>query len=145
MRYLTVSSRSHAEMIDITSRVEELIPENFSGVCHLFCIHTTAGLTVNENADPDVRHDILYALERCVPWRDSAYQHIEENSAAHVKASMMGFDLTLPIEGGRLALGTWQGIYLCEFDGPRPRRIAVSFIASLDEDECCMLEQDRDD
>lgn len=95
------------------------------GMCHVYCPHTTAGLTINENADPDVRHDMLLALEKVVPSDDASYRHAEGNSAAHVKASLMGFTVSLPIVDGRLALGTWQGVYLCEFDGPRQRHVTV--------------------
>ena len=128
MNTIGVSSSKHSQMINITGKVQALIPRDFSGVCHLFCTHTTAGLTVNENADDDVQHDILYALDRCVPWKDPQYGHIEENSAAHVKASMMGFDLSLPVQNGKLMLGTWQGLYFCEFDGPRSRRVLMTLL-----------------
>jgi secondary thiamine-phosphate synthase enzyme len=98
-----------------------------AGLCHLFVPHTTAGLTLNENWDPAVRHDLLAALDKLVPWDDD-YQHGEGNSAAHVKASLVGFAHTLPVEDGRLILGSWQGIYLAEFDGPRRRRVSVTIV-----------------
>ena len=87
--------------------------------------HTTAGVTINENADPDVVHDVLGALEVAVPWRQDFYRHNEDNSAAHVKSTLVGCDQTVLVSGGRMVLGTWQGIYFCEFDGPRTRRAIV--------------------
>jgi secondary thiamine-phosphate synthase enzyme len=133
MKELKVVTNRRAEMLDITAEVNRLIPSSMdSGVCHVFCTHTTAGLTVNENADPDVPRDILGALERLVPWDDPAYRHGEGNSAAHLKASMMGFSQTLPVSRGRLCMGIWQGLYLCEFDGPRTRTVMVQFFKESD-------------
>jgi len=123
--HLAVQTRSHAELVNITARVAACVPAAFTGVCHVFCTHTTAGLTINENADPDVVHDLLLELERLVPWRNPAFRHAEGNSAAHVKASLMGAALAVPVADGRLALGVWQGLYLCEFDGPRTRTVLV--------------------
>jgi secondary thiamine-phosphate synthase enzyme len=97
------------------------------GACLIYIPHTTAGITINENADPAVRVDIESALERLVPW-NGPYRHSEGNAAAHVKASMMGFSALVPVSGGRLVLGTWQGIYLCEFDGPRTRKVHVQVL-----------------
>ena len=126
MREIGVRTHARCEMIDITAEVAALIPSDLAcGVCHVFSQHTTAGLTVNENADPDVRHDLLAKLERLVPERESFYRHGEGNSAAHLKGSLVGFSVAVPVVDGRLALGTWQGIYLCEFDGPRTRRVTV--------------------
>ena len=128
MKELKIRTSRQAEMLDITAEINRLIPADLdSGVCHVFCSHTTAGLTVNENADPDVKRDILSALDRLVPWNDPDFRHGEGNSAAHLKASMMGFAQTLPFCQGRLQLGTWQGVYLCEFDGPRTRTLMVQF------------------
>ena len=128
MKEFKVATNRRAEMLDITAEVNRLIPASIdSGVCHVFCNHTTAGLTVNENADPDVQRDILGALERLIPWDDPAYRHGEGNSAAHLKSSMMGFSQMLPVSKGRLCMGVWQGIYLCEFDGPRTRTVTVQF------------------
>jgi secondary thiamine-phosphate synthase enzyme len=93
----------------------------------LHCLHTTAGLTINEAADPSVRVDILEVLDRLVPWR-AGYKHMEGNAAAHVKSSLMGHSLTVLVQGGRLVLGTWQGIFFCEFDGPRSRRVQVKIV-----------------
>jgi secondary thiamine-phosphate synthase enzyme len=111
-------------MIDITDRIRILLKESGikSGVCHVFVPHTTAAVTINENADPDVPRDILMELEKIVPLNDH-YRHVEGNSAAHVKASIVGASETIFIEDGELVLGTWQSIFFCEFDGPRTRRV----------------------
>lgn len=131
MKDLNVKTSARSEMIDITTEIAKQIPSDMqAGICHVFCKHTTAGLTVNENADPDVRRDMLGCLDRIVPWNSPDYLHFEGNTAAHVKASMMGFSLTVPVCNGRLVLGTWQGIYFCEFDGPRSRSVVVQFIRS---------------
>jgi secondary thiamine-phosphate synthase enzyme len=113
-------------MIDITNRIRILLKESRikSGVCHVFVPHTTAAVTINENADPDVPRDILMELEKNVPFNDN-YRHAEGNSAAHVKASIVGASETIFIEDGELVLGTWQSIFFCEFDGPRTRRVLV--------------------
>lgn len=128
MSEITVQTRKHSCMVPITDSVKREIPPDFSGLCHLFSTHTTAALTVNENADPDVCADILGALERMVPWDHPEYRHSEGNSAAHVKASLLGFDLTLPVRDGEFEFGCWQGIYLCEFDGPRQRKLRLTLI-----------------
>ncbi|NOY83128.1 MAG: YjbQ family protein [Kiritimatiellaeota bacterium] len=126
---LQVHTSAHAQMVNITTRVAALVPPEFNGICVVFCLHTTAGLTINENADPDVVHDLLHGLERLAPWRDPAYRHTEGNSAAHLKATLCGSSAAVPVDNGRLRLGTWQGIFFCEFDGPRSRNILVQFIA----------------
>jgi len=130
LHYIQVSSRSRNELIDITARIEALISISgvSSGVCYLCCLHTTAGITVNEGADPDVRSDICRFLEKLVPV-DTAFDHLEGNSDAHVKSSLVGVSETLLIENGRLLLGTWQAVYFCEFDGPRTRKVAVKIVA----------------
>ncbi len=129
MDKINITTNKHSEMIDFTGEVSALIPDGFrSGICHIFCQHTTAGLTINENADPDVQRDLLAATEELVPWSNKLFRHFEGNSAAHLKASLMGFSQTVPISEGRLCLGTWQGIYFCEFDGPRNRKVLVQFI-----------------
>ena len=123
---IEVRTRSHDELVDITDQVQKVVSQSGikTGLCHVFVPHTTAGLTLNENWDPAVRRDMLMALGKMVPWDDD-YQHGEGNSAAHVKASLMGFSHTLLVEDGRLTVGSWQGIYLAEFDGPRRRRVLV--------------------
>ncbi|MCL2842710.1 MAG: secondary thiamine-phosphate synthase enzyme YjbQ [Oscillospiraceae bacterium] len=113
-------------MVNITSRITEAIMESgvTEGLCVIHCPHTTAGLTINENADPDVTKDMLYALNEISPDR-ARFRHMEGNSAAHVKASLMGAGITLIVHRGRPVLGIWQGIYFCEFDGPRARTVHV--------------------
>ena len=124
---ISVRTQARVQLLDITSQVADLLTRcgHQEGLAHLFVLHTTAGITVNENADPDVVADLVAALERMVPY-SAAYRHGEGNSPAHVKASLMGCSLQVPIREGRLALGTWQGIYLCEFDGPRTRRVLLT-------------------
>lgn len=125
-RYLTVTSRSRNELIDITTRVQEVVQASpiKTGLCHLFVLHTTAGITINEGADPAVQRDITEFMNRLVPaapW----FSHAEGNSDAHVKASLVGASQCVFVDEGRLLLGTWQAIYFCEFDGPRQRKVAV--------------------
>lgn len=123
-----VRTTSRDEMIDITPSVAEAIRDAgvVSGQVTVYIPHTTAGVTINENADPAVIHDVLAALDKAIPWRESFYQHGEGNSASHVKSSMVGCSAAVPIVGGRMALGTWQSVFFCEFDGPRRRRVIVS-------------------
>ncbi len=125
---LEVVTNRRCELVDVTARVGQLVKasEVKDGVCTVFCPHTTAAVTINENADPDVVHDVLGALDLAVPWRQDFYRHDEGNSAAHAKSSMVGCSATVPIREGRLALGTWQAIYFCEFDGPRTRQVIVT-------------------
>jgi secondary thiamine-phosphate synthase enzyme len=117
-------------LVDITAQVQQLLTHCGieQGLCTVFVPHTTAGITINENADPTVRGDMIKTLDRLVPWRGD-YAHSEGNSAAHVKASLMGASCTVPVMGRRLCLGTWQGLYLAEFDGPRTRQVWVKVIA----------------
>jgi secondary thiamine-phosphate synthase enzyme len=136
---ISLATRACEEFVEISAQVEEALREllgqddrhgglSHHGLVHLLCRHTTAGLTVNENADPDVRRDMLLALSSIVP-ADLPYRHAEGNSPAHVKASLLGCALTLPVRGGKLALGRWQGVYFCEFDGPRSgREVEVTFV-----------------
>lgn len=128
---LSVSTRAHEEIIDVTPKVNQAIRELGleDGFVVLFCPHTTAALTVNEAADPDVREDVSRALSAQVP--KIAFRHAEGNSPAHVRAALMGPSLVLPVEGGKLSLGTWQGVYFCEFDGPRTRSVWVYPLARL--------------
>lgn len=129
MKTLTVETHARAELVDVTQRLQQAVATG--GVRHGVLIasvpHTTAGITINENADPSVRRDIVMALARLVP-DDLPFTHLEGNSGAHVKASLMGSSVTVPIDDGRLQLGTWQGIYLAEFDGPRRRRLVVTLL-----------------
>jgi len=127
---LDVQTRGADELNEITDGVQARVAASgiADGLCYIFSPHTTAGVTINENADPDVKRDMIHALNRAVPRDDPAYRHAEGNSAAHVKASMMGFSAVVPVVAGRLTLGTWQGIYLCEFDGPRRRHVLVTIV-----------------
>ena len=127
MERFEVRTKGHTEFREITSEVQAAVARSGvkSGAACVFVPHTTAGLTINENADPDVTRDIIASLERLVPWKQPHYQHSEGNSAAHINASLMGFSTTVCIEDGALALGTWQALYLCEFDGPRTRQVWV--------------------
>ena len=129
MQSFTIETGAKEAFLDITARVAEYVGDAgvTSGICTVYVPHTTAGITINENADPDVVRDMLWALNRFVPG-GAGYHHREGNSPAHVKASLMGSSVTVPVEEGRLALGTWQGIYLCEFDGSRRRRVLIQII-----------------
>jgi len=124
MREIRISTTSRTELLDVTSEVQKAVAESGvrDGVCHVYVPHTTAGITINENADPSVRQDILMELDKIVPFQDN-YRHLEGNAAAHIKASMVGSSQTILVEAGKLLLGTWQGIFFCEFDGPRSRRV----------------------
>jgi len=126
---IRVITRGRERLEEITSRVNDILGrlKVEEGVCHLYVPHTTAGLIVNENADPDVERDILERLEALAP-RSGRYHHTEGNAHAHVKASLVGHSLTIPIEGGKLALGHWQGVFLADFDGPRDRTVIVTAI-----------------
>ncbi len=129
MKKISISTRSRNELHDITSMVEDAVKTSKvkSGLCHIFIPHTTAAITINENADPSVKKDIIEGLEKLAP-PDAGYAHTEGNADAHIKSAMVGTDRTVPIEAGRLALGTWQGIFFCEFDGPRQRTVIVNII-----------------
>lgn len=128
---LKLSTDQHEEMIDITNQVQQLIDQEGlqEGIALLYCPHTTAAITINENADPTVVQDILMRLDELFPWHHANYRHREGNSAAHLKASTIGISQSIPISAGRLLLGTWQGIYFCEFDGPRQRTFYVKIAA----------------
>ena len=129
MNQFTVRTGSRFEMIDITGEIRAILKKSGmrEGVCHLFVPHTTAAVTINENADPDVPQDILAELDKIVPLHD-AYRHMEGNSAAHIKASLFGASETLLVDGGSLVLGTWQSVFFCEFDGPRTRKVLVECV-----------------
>jgi secondary thiamine-phosphate synthase enzyme len=123
---LTVKTGSKTELIDITSDVQKTLQASGATdvFCHIYVPHTTAAVTINESADPAVRSDIMMILNKVVPW-EAAYRHLEGNSPAHVKASLIGASEMVAVEKGKLALGTWQGIFFCEFDGPRTRKVHV--------------------
>lgn len=123
-----VPTHERDQMIEITDRVADNIHQAGvqNGSVTVYVPHTTAGITINENADPDVVHDMLKQLDQMVPWSQPFYRHAEGNSASHVKASMMGSSVTVLIRDGRLVLGTWQGVWFCEFDGPRTRQVHVA-------------------
>jgi len=123
-----VKTHQRDEMVDVTERVAAAVAEAKvrEGLAVVYVPHTTAGVTINENADPDVVHDVLGALDLAVPWRQDFYQHNELNSAAHVKSSLVGCSATIPVHEGRMTLGTWQAVYFCEFDGPRTRQMIVT-------------------
>lgn len=127
---IPVRTTRHSEFVDITAQVRNALPAGFSGACHLFCKHTTAALTVNEGADPDVLHDLGLELERLVPWRNPHFRHGEGNSAAHLKSSLVGVSLLLPAAEGNLVLGNWQAVYFCEFDGPRSRTVFAHWLGA---------------
>jgi secondary thiamine-phosphate synthase enzyme len=129
MQTFQVKTSSRTEMIDITRSVQEAVKKSnvVDGICMIFVPHTTAAVTINENADPSVSHDILMELNKIIPFEDH-YRHTEGNSPAHIKASLVGPSLTVLIESGKIILGTWQGIFFCEFDGPRNRKVYVKVI-----------------
>jgi secondary thiamine-phosphate synthase enzyme len=130
IRYIEVKSRARTELIDITGDIRELVRKANvnNGVCYLFVLHTTAGITVNEGADPAVQRDMNTFLNKLVP-NDPYFTHSEGNSDAHIKSTIVGTSQVLLIDNGKPLLGTWQTVYFCEFDGPRPRRIAVKITA----------------
>jgi secondary thiamine-phosphate synthase enzyme len=130
MQEINIRTNSRVEMIDITSSIREAINAQKvkSGICVVYTPHTTAAITINENADPDVPRDIISALEKAVP-EDAGYRHSEGNSPAHVKSSLVGVSEIVLIENGKLILGTWQSIFFCEFDGPRTRKVFIKIIA----------------
>ncbi|MCR5789450.1 MAG: secondary thiamine-phosphate synthase enzyme YjbQ [Lachnospiraceae bacterium] len=126
----SVRTTSHTQMIDITRQVQQTVSESGvkDGLCIVFIPHTTAAVTINENADPDVQTDFMKEINKIVPWEDG-YLHMEGNAAAHLKASMMGFSETIIINEGRLVLGTWQGIYFLEYDGARNRKVIIKIMS----------------
>jgi secondary thiamine-phosphate synthase enzyme len=128
MKELTIKTSKHTEFVEITSDVQHAVEQSGvkEGLCTVFVPHTTAGITINENADPDVVADVIYVLDKLVPWCDTRYEHGEGNTAAHVKSSMMGHSVHVFVRAGKLQFGTWQGIFLCEFDGPRTRKVWVA-------------------
>ena len=127
MHQFNIKTQQRSQMLEITRQVQAAVTEAgvTAGTVIVYVPHTTAGVTINENADPDVVHDMLRQIDEMVPWEQPFYRHDEGNSAAHVKASMMGSSVMVLVEGGKLVLGRWQGIWFCEFDGPRTREIIV--------------------
>lgn len=130
IRYINVRSKQRTEFIDMTDNIHEVIKELgiLSGICCVYVPHTTAGVIINEGADPSVQRDMQNTLSRLVP-HEMNYTHREGNADAHIKSCIVGTSQFLIIEEGRLALGTWQAVYFCEFDGPRHRRVALKFIS----------------
>ena len=129
METFTVTTRRRTDLVDITRHVVQAVAQTGTkdGLCLVYVPHTTAAVTINENADPSVPQDIEMELDKIVPWSDG-YAHGEGNSAAHIKSSLVGSSEVIPVSGGRLTLGTWQGIFFCEFDGPRSRRVIVKVV-----------------
>ncbi|RMA97700.1 secondary thiamine-phosphate synthase enzyme YjbQ [Hydrogenothermus marinus] len=129
IKILEVITQKRTHFVDITDQVQEVLDEIRikDGICYLYVPHTTAGIFINENADPDVKWDVEQTLEKLVPWNDD-YKHIEGNAAAHIKSILVGTNTFVPIENGKLLLGTWQGIFFAEFDGPRTRKVYIKII-----------------
>ena len=127
---ISISTKAREQMVDITAAIQNIISQSdiSDGIAHVYCPHTTAAITVNENYDPSVQHDITGTLAGLIP-RSAGYLHSEGNSDAHIKAALMGSSRSLFIEGGKISFGSWQGIFLCEFDGPRTREIWVKICA----------------
>jgi secondary thiamine-phosphate synthase enzyme len=129
LKEIAVQTNTQTQIIDITAQIQKVVRESgiSEGLCCVFIPHTTAGVTINENADPSVKHDIIMELNKMIPLNDH-YRHLEGNSAAHIKASIIGSSVNVPVENNNLLLGTWQGICFCEFDGPRQRNVYVKIV-----------------
>jgi secondary thiamine-phosphate synthase enzyme len=129
LKEIAIQTNTQTQIIDITAQIQKVVRESgiSEGLCCVFIPHTTAGVTINENADPSVKHDIIMELNKVIPLNDH-YRHLEGNSAAHIKASIIGSSVNVPVENNNLLLGTWQGICFCEFDGPRQRNVYVKII-----------------
>jgi len=129
LKEITIQTNAQTQILDITSQVQKVVRESgiAEGLCCVFVPHTTAGVTINENADPSVKQDIVMELNKVIPFNDD-YSHLEGNSAAHIKASIIGSSVNVPVKNNNLLLGTWQGICFCEFDGPRRRHLYVKII-----------------
>jgi secondary thiamine-phosphate synthase enzyme len=128
MPAMDIKTTARTEMINITRDIERMLSDSNiqNGLCHIFVPHTTAGITINEGSDPSVAEDIVSALNKLIPW-EGGYRHLEGNSAAHIKTSLVGSSDIVAVEEGRLQLGTWQAVFFCEFDGPRTRKVQVRF------------------
>lgn len=129
LKEITIKTNTQTQILDITAQVQKVLGESgiAEGLCCVFVPHTTAGVTINENADPSVKQDIVMELNKVIPFNDN-YNHLEGNSAAHIKASITGSSVNVPVKNNNLLLGTWQGICFCEFDGPRTRKFYVKII-----------------
>lgn len=127
MKEISVTTRSHEEFVDVTSSIQEFVKDKGDGAVLIYCPHTTAGVVINEGADPDVVRDILNSLGKTFPWK-GGYHHLEGNAAAHIKATVVGPSKIIPVQNGRLILGTWQHVFFAEFDGPRSRRLILQFL-----------------
>lgn len=129
LKYIEVITQKRTHFEDITEEVQKVVDESNvkEGICYIYVPHTTAGVFINENADPDVKWDVQQSLEKLVPWDDN-YKHIEGNAAAHIKSILVGTNTFVPIKNGKLMLGTWQGIFFAEFDGPRDRKVIIKII-----------------
>lgn len=129
LKEITIQTNTQTQILDITSQVQKVVRESriTEGLCCVFVPHTTAGVTINENADPSVKHDIIMELNKVIPFNDN-YSHLEGNSAAHIKASIIGSSVNVPVKNNNLLLGTWQGVCFCEFDGPRTRHLYVKIM-----------------
>jgi len=129
LKEIAVQTNTQTQIIDITAQIQKVVRESgiSEGLCCVFIPHTTAGVTINENADPSVKYDIIMELNKVIPLNDH-YRHLEGNSTAHIKASIIGSSVNVPVENNNLLLGTWQGICFCEFDGPRQRSVYVKIV-----------------
>jgi len=129
LKEIAIKTNTQAQILDITAQVQKVVSESgiAEGLCCVFIPHTTAGVTINENADPSVKQDIVMELNKVIPFDDN-YSHLEGNSAAHIKASIIGSSVNIPLKNNNLLLGTWQGICFCEFDGPRTRKFYVKIV-----------------
>ena len=129
LKEITIKTNTQTQILDITAQAQKIVEESgiTEGLCCVFIPHTTAGVTINENADPSVKQDILMEFNKIIPFNDN-YSHLEGNSAAHIKASIIGSSVNIPVKNNNLLLGTWQGICFCEFDGPRTRKYYVKII-----------------
>ncbi|GAI59051.1 unnamed protein product [marine sediment metagenome] len=129
LKEITIQTNTQTQILDITTQIQKVVGESgiTEGLCCVFVSHTTAGVTINENADPSVKQDILMELNKIIPFDDN-YNHSEGNSAAHIKASIIGSSANIPVKNNYLLLGTWQGICFCEFDGPRTRKFYVKIV-----------------
>ena len=125
LKEIHIKSNSRTEMLEITETVSSFVSDNLKeGIVTIYCPHTTAGITINENADPSVKSDMTKSLNKLIPFKDN-YSHLEGNSDAHIKASLTGLSVTVPVNNGKMVLGIWQGLYFCEYDGPRNRKYYI--------------------